>query len=243
MVYYSYAMKTIKLTIYDTTHNLLNGCRLPFGMNLTKFINVAMCEKLERDEGSASLGSLPPVPKEKQPIDPRAILDEMKKHANPQAIGPYTLYHNGDTQYLVALKEHKNLGDRSPGVESILEQMHIRDNYGVLSEERKRAIMAEHEEKLQAKARQMAEIDPDAIPDRVKGNKTEYLKWRAEKDAERAGVKMAQENMAARGQSEEEFQRIVNRNRNMPVEESEDADFWGDESLTKVRASVKKYCK
>lgn len=241
-------MKIIRLTIYDPTHIKLKQFGVPFGMNLTKWINTAMQEKLDRDN-AGSTGQAAAVEQEPEckPIDPNAILAEMKRQEmvrNKPDTGPYVLYYRDNaTMYGAAVHNHKTAGVKSLGIEGELEKMCSQDPAYVLSDEQKRAIMAKHGRK-QVKA--VAEVDPDAIPEDVRGHPIKYKEWREKKDAERSGAPLPDVSPTGELSDTAEYLALCKPVKPVPVAklaEDEETDFWGDDEFNKVRANVRKHCK
>lgn len=241
-------MKIIRLHIYDNIHRLLDQSRLPFGVNLTKWINSAMQEKLDRDSGS-TIGVTPPGSdelEEHKPVDAFAILAEMKKQEarkNPLAIGPYSIRYAGTPEYRTALMNHRSKGAASLGVEGELELFVSQIPTDILTEEEKREIMAEHGRKqAQAVKAPPVEVDLDAIPDEVRGHKIKYREWRDKRDAEKAGAPLPE--VSETGELSDTAEYLALAAKPAPVEvsplvnvASEPEDFWGadDDGYAKIK--------
>ncbi len=241
-------MKIIRLTIYDNTHNRLKLAALPFGMNLTRWINQAMNEKLDK-EAPGTIGVTPPVEEKQEPgkqtIDPDAIrADFRRKEAmkNPLAIGPLSIYFAGTTMYAVALANHKRKSKtgESLGVEGELELLAMQDPATMLTEDQKRAIMVEHG-KSQAVAHEASDVDPESIPEGVRGHKILYRKWRAEKDAKMTGPALPEASESGELSDTSEYLELVKGVKTAKLAEDEEEDFWGDDELSKFRATVRKH--
>ena len=183
------SMKRLLLSFYPPTAKRLSNAQFPVNMTLTKWINEAICQRLDREQpqtifGPGGLSAAPPQEAEEtKVIDPYAYLAEEKRKAGRNVVGAYCLYNMGNASYTNAQRKHKLLGINSPGIESLLESQAINDGEGILSEDQKRAIMAEHAERLKP-----APVDPDAIPDDVKGHKIKYNQWREERDGMQANT-------------------------------------------------------
>ncbi len=68
---YSLPMIPVKilLTYYQTTRARLARASLPYGVSMTKWINDAICEKLDREQPE-TIGAMPVQPVEVQPVKP-----------------------------------------------------------------------------------------------------------------------------------------------------------------------------
>lgn len=224
------------LKLNPATHSRLGKATLPFGYTRTKWINEAICEKLDREQPETSVhhGELSAAG-ERVPIDPHAILAELKRkevRKNVSAIGPYSIYYKGTSTYQTGLMNHRSKAKKgtSLGIEGEIEALALQSPEYLLSAEQKRAIMAEHGE-MQAQARKAAEADPDAIPDDVRGHFRKYAEWREKRDAEKTGVALPEVSETGELSDTAEYLALVNP-APAPVDtEDEDPDFWGDKFL------------
>jgi len=247
-VHNTYAMKIIRLTIYDPTHIRLSKALLPAGMNLTRWINQAMCEKLDRDCPSTIgliASSAEKLEPERQPIDPQAILAEMKKQdaeKNRPDFGPYVARYKDShpSDYAIALANHKRNGKTgdSLGIEGELEKWMKQDSRLALSEEEKREIMAEHGRKQAEQVQAAAAVDPDAIPDHVKGHPLLYQEWRDKRDAELAGIKVPEVSPTGELSDTAEYLELCKPVKTAKPAEDEEDSFWG--GYDKIKSAARK---
>lgn len=166
-------MKVIKLTIYQNTWYRWTNSLMPAGTQLTRWINQAMNEKLDRD-APGTIGLLPPAtaePAETKTIDPYAILADMKKQERGPDTGPYVIRYQWDedgthsTFYMVALANQKRKIKKGEPVIGLEAEMALlfKGSPQELSEEDKRAIMAEHHGKLAEKAAEVERAKKNAL--------------------------------------------------------------------------------
>jgi hypothetical protein len=213
----------------------MSTLRFPMGMTLTKWINEAISEKLDRsgamEDRPLSLNIAVPV------FDPMEEQRRLIRAARGRDyVGAYSLRHKGTTTYDHAEHVHKKMGDLSPGIEAILEDFCI-ESHAAMSTEEQGAVMAAHvrKQKMHAESaeRQLIQAGKD---------KAEYM---AAGDAPTTVISDA--DMQAKF---EERQR-ANRERqladaavilgetplvNVAAPAMEDpADFWGDEDEAAYR--------
>lgn len=135
--------KRTLLSIYQPNQLRMAKLQFPLNMTLTRWINEAICEKLDRalpDTAGVSQMEEKPAPA----FDPMAERRRLLRLAQgPGFVGPYPLKYRHKTEYLHAEHTHKKMGDGSPGIEAILEDLCIASNLE-LSPEEKGAILAAH---------------------------------------------------------------------------------------------------
>jgi hypothetical protein len=69
----------ILLTYYQTTRARLGKASLPYGVSMTKFVNDAICEKLDREQPE-TIGAMPVQPVESvKPVKPVEIVKPVKR--------------------------------------------------------------------------------------------------------------------------------------------------------------------
>jgi len=224
------------LKLNPATHSRLGKATLPFGYTRTKWINEAICEKLDREQPETSMnrGDLSAAG-EHTPIDPHAILAELKRREqarSPNALGPYSIYYQGTSTYQTGLMNHKRKARKgtSLGIEGEIEALALQSPEYLLSAEQQRAILAEHGE-MQA-ARKSAEADPDAIPEDVRGHPRKYAEWREKRGAEKAGVPLPEVSKTGELSDTAEYLAIMARPAPSPADtdtdtDEDDAEFWG----------------
>lgn len=191
-------MNRLLLSFHLTTSKRLKLARIPIGVTLTKWVNLAICEKLDRDQPDTILdpaqleeiareakqnkrkvfeagGTIPPPTLGGSPhIDAYANLKAaQRRERGVDYVGPWTWYYEGTTIHRQAIRDHKNLGSDSPGVEALIEDGCVRDNYGVLSPEKQKAIMEEQAEKMKSAA------PAPPVPDHLLGHPQRIKRWRA----------------------------------------------------------------
>ena len=235
-------MKIIRLTIYDPTHIRLNNASWPAGMNLTRWINLAMNEKLDRDcpstIGLKPAGLAEDEPEQHKPIDPYAILAAMRAQEKKLDVGPVVIRYKErfPVAYAAAVHNCKTKKEKSLGVEGEFEKILFQDPALVLTEEQKREIMAEHG-RLQAEKSQAAAVDPDAIPDDVRGHPIKYREWRDKRDAEIAGIKVPEVSETGELSDTAEYLALCKPVKTAKLAEDEEDEFWGGYEKTKRAAS------
>lgn len=108
---------------------------------MTKWINDAICEKLDREQPE-TIGAVPLEPVKM--LDPAKILEERQRAARPlNFIGPYTLKYGKDETYAKAAKYRMDSARRKKqdlGLEDALEQVALVSN-GELSDAEKAELM------------------------------------------------------------------------------------------------------
>lgn len=152
--------KNISLALYLETKARLNKARFPHTFTLTRWINQAICDKLDREHPetvgaspmveTAAISPLVAAPAFDPMVETRRLL---RLARGRDYVGPYTIRERGKTSYLMAEHQHKKLKDASPGIEALLEDMYIKAGEELTPEEVGR-IMAAHamEEKALADA-------------------------------------------------------------------------------------------
>jgi hypothetical protein len=150
----------ILLSYHQTTRARLAVASLPYGRSMTKWINDAICEKLDREQ-PATIGVCAVLPVEpEKPINPEKELEERKRVARkPDFFGPWTAkYSENKTWRMFAearIKEAKRKGEVL-GLEDALEL--VAKGEGVtMSEDEGREIMAEYHRK------QLESVVPAAV--------------------------------------------------------------------------------
>jgi hypothetical protein len=134
----------ILLSYHQTTRARLAVASLPYGRSMTKWINDAICEKLDREQ-PATIGVCAALRAEpEKPINPEKELEERKRAARkPDFLGPWTVkYGENKTWRMFAearMKEAKRK-EEVLGLEDALEL--VAKGEGVaMSEDEAREIM------------------------------------------------------------------------------------------------------
>jgi len=100
------------LSIHALTRARLDAAKMPLGTSRTKWINDAICQRLDRDNPETiGVGAVPPPKGEKLE-------------------GPYSIKYRKTWRYAMAAQYHAKYlkeGKESPGVEGILERMCMND--------------------------------------------------------------------------------------------------------------------
>lgn len=132
----------ILLSYHQITRTRLSCASLPYGKSMTKWINDAICEKLDREQPE-TIGLAAAVPVE-APLDPAKILEERRRAARPlDFVGPYTLKYGKDETYVKMAGYRMDSARRKKqtlGLEDALEQVALVSG-GELSEAEKVELM------------------------------------------------------------------------------------------------------
>ncbi len=238
--------KRTLLNIYQPNQIRLNTLQFPIGTTLTRWINEAITEKLDKlspETAGASPMVVPPVsaPASFDPMAERRRL--LRLQQGPDFVGPYILKYKDTTPYFQAEHEHEQKGSGSPGIEAILEDMHIREGLEMSTEE-KGAVLAAHakaerelaertEKERQRQEQELAELK--ALRDAPQVNP--HIALRAKVEA----VQKAKHEkwLAEKAQAMEETPLV-----NVASPAMEDAaDFWGDEDEAAYHRIRAKACK
>jgi len=116
----------ILLNLHLVTQARLRAAHLPYGVSRTKWINDAICQRLDRDCPN-TLGVSP---------DPDFAPKKLK-----QAKGPYLDRYQGLWQHKMARRQHLRLmreKGESPGIEALIEAICIRNGTEMSQEEKDR---------------------------------------------------------------------------------------------------------
>ncbi len=139
--------KNISLALYMATKARLNKARFPHTFTLTRWINEAICDKLDREHpetvGVSHMEEQPLSPviaaTAFDPLAERRRLNRLQR--GPNYVGPYILKYRGTTPYDQAVHLLRKQGSGSQGIEAILEDMCLAAGEP-LSIEEQGAIMA-----------------------------------------------------------------------------------------------------
>lgn len=135
------------LNIYQPNRLRLDNQQFPLTMTLTRWINEAITEKLDRlspdTAGVSPMVKLPvSAPVAFDPMAERRRL--MRLQQGPDFVGPYLrLYPKGCDTYNLAESIGKKKGSGSPGMEAIIEDLCI-DSGMEMTPQQKGAVMAAH---------------------------------------------------------------------------------------------------
>jgi hypothetical protein len=150
----------ILLSYHQTTRARLAVASLPYGRSMTKWINDAICEKLDREQPQTiGVCAVVPSPVE-EPLDPAKELQKRQRAARkPDFLGPWTVkYGENKTWRMFAearIKEAKRKGEVL-GLEDALELVAIGEKV-TMTEDEGRGIMAEYRRK------QLESVSPAAV--------------------------------------------------------------------------------
>jgi hypothetical protein len=120
----------ILLSLHLETRARLDLARLPLTESRTKWINAAICQRLDR-ENPETIGKL----------DVSKLKPTSAKHKTPR--GPYSAKYKGTARYSLAFRENMRrirADGRSPGIEWLIERSCIQDGKA-MSQEEKDAVM------------------------------------------------------------------------------------------------------
>lgn len=233
------------LNIYQPNRIRLDSLTLPITMTLTKWINEAISEKLDKAlPHTAGVSPMVEKPVSAVPaFDPMAERRRLLRlQRGPDYVGEYSMRYKGTTPYDQAEHEHNKLGSGSPGIEALIEDRHIREGIEMSTEE-KGAIWAAHA----LKQKQMAEkAEKDRVEvERVKAEmlaeaNAPQVSPHAAADAKFEAMQKAKhEKWLAEREAMEEAPLI---NVAAPAME-DDADFWGEAdeaAYHKIKAKARK---
>lgn len=228
----------ILLSVYAPNKIRMNSLLFPMGMTLTKWINEAITEKLDRCGAvAAEQATLQILHK---PEDERKRLLRLARGRN--YVGAYSLKYKGTTIYDHAEHVDKKMGDISPGIEVILEDLCEQSN-AVLSTEEQGAILAAHTRKLKMQA-------DDAERKRLREER-EKADMLAEANAPLVNPQIALRAKFEASQLAKHGKAAMDAESDNPMEEQplinvaspamdDDADFWGDEDAAyhKIKAKA-----
>lgn len=221
----------ILLTWYHSTRLRLVGAQLPFGVSMTKFVNEAVCEKLDRDQPQTIGMDAAPPP---EPVKSVPSWEDVKRSAVSKELeGVYCLHCKGTLIYNVKLKEHKKLGAASPGLEALLEDLFIKSGEA-LSDEKKAEILKTHAQKKLEAVKESKMEDYSEIPDDVKGHPVKYAAWDAKRQAFLAGQAVEA--------PQDDGERMMQMEGLAPAATS-DSDFWGEDDFSKGLDLIKRHAR
>ncbi len=245
------------LNIYQPNRLRLDGLQFPLTMTLTRWINEAITEKLDKvspETAGVSPMVVPPVsiPAKFDPMAERRRL--LRLQQGPKFTGPYLRkYPKGCDTYNLAESKDKKLGSGSPGMEAIIEDLCIGSNMEMTTEE-KGAVLVAHakaerklaeraEKERQAQEREIEELKQAAVMEdvpQVNPHAAAEAKFEAVQKANR-------ERMLARAAEVLGESPLVNvaapAMEDVPtakMAEDEEDEFWG--SYDKIKANVRKHC-
>lgn len=131
----------ILLSYHLITRTRLAVASLPYGKSMTKWINDAICEKLDREQPE-TIGLVPLEPV--KPLDPEKELRERQRAARPlDYVGPYTLKYGKNEDFVKLAKYRMDSARRKKqelGLEDALEQVALVSD-GELSEAEKGELL------------------------------------------------------------------------------------------------------
>lgn len=229
----------VLLSVYAPNQRRMSTLRFPMGMTLTKWINEAITEKLDRsgameDRPFSPIIAAPPF----NPMEERQRLLRLSRGRD--YVGTYSLKYKGSTEYDHAEHVHKKMGDLSPGIEAILEDF-CTESHAAMNTEEQGQILAAH---VRRQRMQVDDLERQRI--QAEKDKAEY---------EAAGD-LPQVNPHAAAEAKFESVQKANRERMLaaaaevlgetplvnvasPAME-EPADFWGEEDAAyhKIKAKA-----
>jgi hypothetical protein len=154
----------ILLMLHVTTHERMSVAELPYGMSKTRWINDAICEKLDREQPQTIFrnGKLPEADAErvKTPRENLVELEAQAKRQQPKRdTGEHVWHYKWDedgelsTLYMAAQAKEKwrlKHGEPQIGLDAEMERI-VKGTSQELSDEQKREIREEHAAKAQAR--------------------------------------------------------------------------------------------
>lgn len=113
------------LSLHPLTRARLDAAKMPLGMSRTKWINDAICQRLDR-ENPETIGVEAVPPPENEKLE-----------------GPYSIKYRKTWRYGMAAQYHAKYlkeGKESPGIEGILERICVNDGKGMTQAQKEAAM-------------------------------------------------------------------------------------------------------